>query len=131
MKIAGKLSVLISLVTTLAVSGLAGAHHSASMFDPKQTITMQATVKELQWTQPHSWLQVIAKDDKGATKEWALEIGIMAKKEEGWHRKALKPGDKVTVVIHPLRDGGLGGQLVGITMPDGKVFNGGAGGPAP
>jgi hypothetical protein len=117
-----KLSVVMGFGASLVLATQADAHHSFAMFDLTKTVTMEGTVKELQWTQPHSWLQVMIPDSKGGGTEWSLEIGIMAKPEEGWDRKALVPGDKVTVVVHPLRRGEPGGQLIGITMPNGKVF---------
>lgn len=98
------------------------AHHSHAMFDDTQKLVMEGTVKEFQWTNPHSWLQVMITKD-GATKEWSLEMGSPAGlSRNGWRPKTILPGDKVTVTIHPLKDGNPGGSLVGVKLPNGKTM---------
>jgi translation initiation factor IF-1 len=96
------------------------AHHSHSMFDDTQKIVMEGTVKEFQWTNPHSWLQVMVTDEKGRTAEWSLEMGAPGGlARTGWRPKTVVPGDKVTVSIHPLKDGSAGGQLLTVVLPNG------------
>jgi hypothetical protein len=112
----------LSAALALVVSSQSFAHHSFAQYDTTKTLTMAATVKELEWVQPHSWLDVMVTDDKGVANQWSLELGIMAGRGDGWDRKALKPGDKVTVHVHPLRAGGPGGQVVAVTLPDGKTY---------
>ena len=97
------------------------AHHSHAMFDDKQTMTMDATVKVFEWTNPHSWLQVVVMDETGQAKEWSLEMGSPAGLARGgWRPRTLVAGDKVEVTIHPLKDGNPGGSLVSVLLPDGK-----------
>ena len=99
------------------------AHHSNAMFDASKTIEMEATVKELQWTNPHSWLQIIAPGKDGKPVEYSLEMGSpIGIARNGWRPKTVLPGDKVTVRMHPLKDGANGGQLVSVKLPDGKVM---------
>jgi hypothetical protein len=99
------------------------AHHSFAMFDATKTVEMAGTVKEFQWTNPHSWLQVNVTDQQGVTKEWSLEMGSPGGlARNGWRPKTVVPGDKVTVKIHPLKDGTAGGQLLSVVLPDGKVM---------
>jgi hypothetical protein len=65
----------------------------------------------------------------GKAMQWALEMGPPARQLlRGWKPDSLKPGDSVTVHIHPLKDGSRGGQLVDATLPDGRTV-GGAGAP--
>jgi hypothetical protein len=118
LKILGLAGVAAAL---LAVPAL--AHHSFAMFDATRTVELKGTVKEFQWTNPHSWLQVNVPDDKGAMHEWSLEMGSPGGlARTGWRPKTVVPGDKVTVSIHPLKDGTHGGQLLTVVLPDGKVM---------
>jgi hypothetical protein len=102
----------------LAAAGLAAqpalSHHSFAMFDSKQQVTLSGTVKEFQWTNPHSWLQLnIARGV--ATVEYSIELGspnTMSRK--GWRRTSFKPGDRVTVTMNPMRDGSPGGALLSV-----------------
>ena len=119
----------LAIVMTAAVAAPAFAHHSFAMFDADKLITMKGTVKELEWTNPHSWLRIMIVDQSGKTVQWGLEMGPPARQiQRGWQPDSLKPGDPVTVDIHPLRDGSRGGQLVSAVLPNGKRV-GGAGAP--
>src|SRR5215469_5363891 len=95
------------LAIALAVAaGSATAHHSAAMFDMSKTVTVQGTVKEFQYTNPHSWLQVLVAGPNGKTVEWGFETeGPSTLLRVGIKAKTFKPGDKVTVVACPMRDG--------------------------
>lgn len=96
------------------------AHHSFAMFDNQKTVTLEGTVKEFQWTNPHTWIQVVVKDAAGREAEWSIEGGSPnGLSRDGWSRTALKPGDKVVLQIHPLKDGSNGGSLVSAAV-DGK-----------
>ena len=112
----------------LSAAAPAFAHHSGAMFDAQKTVVVDATVKEFQWTNPHSWVQIVAPDAKGGTSEWGLELGpLVGLQRSGWKPKTLQPGDKVKVSFHPMKDGQPGGSLVSVTFPDGRVLtqNGG------
>jgi hypothetical protein len=109
-----------------AISGVSpvSAHHSYAMFDAGNLVTVDATVKEFQWTNPHSWLQVMV-DNKGVAEEWSLELGpLVVLRRWGWKPHSLNPGDKVKVSVNPLRDGSHGGRLMSIVLPDGKTLSG-------
>jgi hypothetical protein len=120
----------ITAITMLAAAAPAFAHHSFAMFDGEKTMTMTGTVKEVEWTNPHSWLRVMVLDrTTGKPAQWAFEMGPPARQlQRGWKPDSLKPGDSVTVRIHPLKDGSRGGQLVDAVLPDGRTV-GGAGAP--
>lgn len=101
----------------------AWAHHSFAMFDRGRTDTVAGTVKSFEMINPHGWLIVMAPDAQGHMREWALETGgpgQMAR--QGWTATSLAMGDKVTVQIHPMKDGSNGGQLVSATLPNGQTL---------
>lgn len=115
---------LVSLAI-LAGSLPASAHHSFAAFDLSKTVKLEATVKEFQWTNPHSWMQVVVLDPKTkGSKEWALEMtNVALLVRTGWRPATVKQGDKVVLEIHPRRDGGTGGSLMRLTRNDGKMFD--------
>ena len=112
-------------LATLAVAILAvpaSAHHSFAMFDATKNVTLKGTVKEFEWTNPHSWLRVMVLDEKsGKTVMWALELSSPARLTTmGMHSDSVKAGDQVSVTFHPMRDGTRGGQFIQATLPGGK-----------
>ena len=116
---------LLLIVTALCSAPPVQAHHSGAMFDYTRSETFEGTVKEFQWTNPHSWLQLLVADSHGQEVEWSLELGpLVGLQRAGWKPRSLQPGDKVKVIINPLRDGSHGGRLVTVTLPDGHIFNG-------
>jgi hypothetical protein len=121
----------VATAATLAVSALpASAHHSFAMFDATQTVTLNGSVKEFQWTNPHAWIMVNVNNTQGQPETWAIEMnGPGALVRDGWKPKTLTPGMKVEVSIHPLRDGNNGGQFLNVKLPDGSTM--GRGGIAP
>jgi Family of unknown function (DUF6152) len=104
----------------LAVS--ASAHHSFATFDMTKRVTVTGTVKEFQWQNPHIWIFLVV-EDHGQTNVWDVEGGsVVGLKREGWSKDAFKPGDKVTITIHPKRDGTRGGSFVQGTTVSGKFL---------
>ena len=109
-------------MAALALAAPCWAHHSFAMFDMTKTVTLQGTVKQLQWTSPHCFVQVLVPTPNG-TAEWSLEMNsplIMYRK--GWRPGSLRAGDAVTVVIAPTRDGAHGGLLLSAIDPAGKIL---------
>ena len=87
------------------------AHHSFAMYERERTVTLSGTVKEFTWTSPHVTIQVVA-NNRGGLTTWAIEgssPSVLAR--GGWTSTVLKPGDKISLGIHPRKDGGAGGQL--------------------
>ena len=118
---------LAGVGTGLLAAGLLAApafgHHSFAMFDAATTVEYQATVKEFQWTNPHSWLQVMVEDEQGEAVEWSLEMGSPGGlARNGWRPRTVVPGDEITVSLHPLKDGSPGGQLLTVVLPNGEVM---------
>jgi len=123
------MSKLLLLCAIVLPGGSAWGHHSFAMFDLDKEVTLVGAVKEFQWTNPHVWIQILIPDGKGTTTEWRLEAGTPGMlTRTGWKSSMLRPSDRVTAVIHPLKNGAPGGSLIRVTLPNGRVM--GPGGPA-
>jgi hypothetical protein len=122
MKLHYRIALSISL---LAASAPAWVHHSGAMFDSGKEQTLVGTITEYNWVNPHSSFKVSVKDADGKDVVWAIEMNAPQNLvRQGWKRTTLKSGDKVTVVVHPLRDGKPGGSFVAITLADGTKLGG-------
>lgn len=111
------------VAAALCAAPAAYAHHSFAMFDANKTMTIKGTVKEFQWTNPHSWIALETKK-KGKLQSWSFETSSpLNLKRSGWTKYSLKPGDTVSVTYHPRKDGELGGSVVNVTTADGKTLN--------
>src|SRR5436190_6596497 len=114
---------IVSLTAAVAaVAAPAFAHHSFAMFDQQQTVTLQGTVKEFEWVNPHAWLRVTVNDEKtGAPALWALELSSPSRLVTmGMRADSVKAGDAVSVTFHPMKNGSRGGQFIQAVLPDGK-----------
>ena len=101
------------------------AHHSSAMFDRSRTLVLAGTVIEYQFTNPHTWIEVLVENEDGSTTQWSVEAsGRRPMVAMGLPPARLKPGDAVVVRAHPLRDGRNGALFVDITLPDGEVISG-------
>jgi hypothetical protein len=101
----------------------AEAHHSFAMFDMTKTLVITGAVKDFQWSNPHSWLYVLGSEAGKPAETWSLEgLSPSMLTRKGWRSTDLKVGDKVTVVVIPLRDGTLGGAFSLVTLPDGRTL---------
>ena len=114
--------VSLTAVAVAAFTASALAHHSFAMFDQQQTVTLQGTVKEFEWVNPHSWLRVMVNDEKtGAPALWALELSSPSRLVTmGMRADSVKAGDAVSVTFHPMKNGSRGGQFIQAVLPDGK-----------
>ena len=129
-------ALLAALLAGAAVTtSPAWAHHSFAMFDMQHEQTLVGTVKDFQWTNPHSWVWIEVSNAQGGGDLWGLEgMSPNFLERRGWSKHTLSPGDKVSAVIHPLRNGQRGGELMSVTLPDGKqmyMFGGPPAGKAP
>ena len=107
-----------AVAAAVVCASSASAHHSAAMFDQAQSVSLTGTVKQFQWTNPHCYIQLVA--EGRSQEEWSLEMAAPVHLMRlGWKRNSLKPGDRITVTIHPLRDGGKGGEIQTAAMLDG------------
>jgi len=114
----------VSVALAIVASGpLALAHHSSAMFDKSREISLTGVVTDFQWTNPHSWIEIDAKSADGAVIHHSIELGpVRSMTRSGWKSGSLKAGDKVTLIVHPLKNGTPGGLLVRATLPDGSVL---------
>lgn len=112
----------LAVLAAAALSANAAlAHHSPVMFDQTQKVTLTGTVREFQWTNPHSYIQLVVKNDQGQDEEWSLEMAAPTYLyNRGWRPSSVKAGDTLTVTIAPLRKGGQGGLLLQAATADGK-----------
>jgi hypothetical protein len=104
-----------------AAAAPAIAHHSFGMFALDKVVPVTGTVKDYQFKMPHVWIYVTVPGANGRVEEWGFEAhspNIVARK--GWTIKTLKPGDKITLLMHPMRDGSRAGSLIHATLPDGR-----------
>ncbi len=115
--------ILAALSLAAAFAALpAGAHHSYAMFDMNKTVALDATIVRFRWQNPHSFIEANAAV-KGGAELWAIEMNSPNNLvSEGWKRTTLKPGDKVKLYVHPLRDGSKGGSYAGVRLADGKTL---------
>jgi hypothetical protein len=116
------------LVGSLAVMLLwmpssVAAHHSPAVFDRTKEIKLVGVVKEFKWSNPHSWIELEVRNDKGVVETWGVEMNPPSYLiKAGWKRTSIKAGDEVTIMVHPLRNGEKGGQFRSITLPNGQVL---------
>ncbi len=105
-------------------AGTAFAHHSFAMFDRDKEMTLVGVVEDFQWTNPHSWIEVNVPKESGGIDKWSIECNSPNNlSRQGWHSSSLKPGDKISIVIWPLRSGEKGGLFITLTLANGQVLD--------
>jgi hypothetical protein len=118
----GKLQQLMGLGALMAVlTGISpvSAHHSFAMYDAEKIVTVEGTVHEFKWTNPHVLLRVLAASPPGGTvgQVWTMELTAPGQlSRNGWTHATLKAGDAVKVQLRPFRDGRLGGAFVSVSV---------------
>jgi len=111
--------ILLLLLTAIP----AAAHHSGAMFDRDKQVSLTGTIVRFEWTNPHSWIQIDVPNESGGSDTWSVECNSPNNlARQGWKSTSLKPGDKVTIVVHPLRTGEKGGSFLSVTLPGGEVL---------
>ena len=121
------MKLLCAVAMVLALSTPAFTHHGNASFDTSKTVTINGTVTEYIWANPHCFLKFDAKDDTGAVRNWAVEVSNptdMSKR--GWSRTSFKIGDQVTVTLQAVKNGAPVGRLTTVMLPDGTTLPGGA-----
>ena len=106
----------------------ARAHHSFAPYEPTVQIKLSGVVTEFKWGNPHVYFEIDASDPaSGATRHWLIEgASTSILNRAGWKFNMLKPGDKVTVFVSPLRTGEPAALLKKLTLADGRTFSNGA-----
>jgi hypothetical protein len=110
------------LIALCIVASTTFAHHASIGVDRTKTVTVEGTVKEFKWGNPHAWLELqVTRDNKSEL--WNFEMLPPSYLiPAGWTRSTVKAGDKVKVTANGMIDGSPGGLFVSITLPDGKTL---------
>ena len=107
----------------LLIAATLVAHHSGVEFDNTKVVELNGTIKEFQFKNPHTWIQVLVPDAKGTNVEWSLEWGAPnTLGREGIRPTSFPPGAKVTVRFNPMRNGAPAGLFLGAKFQDGKTI---------
>jgi hypothetical protein len=113
------------LAALCALALPAAAHHSFAMFDQKKVMTLEGTVQQFQWTNPHAFIELDVAAP-GRTQRWSIELNSPNNlTRQGWRRSSLAAGDRITVRIAPLRNGHPGGLFLDLRKADGTVLDSG------
>ncbi len=105
----------LSTIATISVS----AHHSFAAFDMTQEKTITGVVSRFDWTNPHTFIWVDVVNDKGVTESWAIEgMSPNYLGRRGWSKNSVKPGEKITVSVRPLKEGKTGGMFIRAQIGD-------------
>jgi hypothetical protein len=113
---------LASLIALGAV--VAEAHHSYGEFNMDAEKVITGTVKKFDWTNPHSWIWIDVPNEQGGADTWGIEgMSPNYLSRRGWTRTTLKPGDKLSITIHPLKNGEHGGSFVSAKRPNGETLS--------
>jgi len=113
---------IVGAVAALVATALAFpaiAHHSYAMFDQTKVLYLSGALKELEFVNPHVWVNVIVTNDMGPA-TWQFEGGAPTQMVRlGWVKEDFKSGENVEIGYRPMKDGSRGGQLMSVKFPDG------------
>lgn len=111
----------IAIIAAQAVATTAWAHHSHGNYQMTEYTELDGTVTDVYWINPHAWIYMDVETENGM-ENWAMEAaGASTLTRVGIAEDELKPGDKIHVKCHALRDGSNGCLLGFVTTPDGVV----------
>jgi len=122
-----RIAVLTTMMGALLIgaAGRVAAHHSPVMFDMTKSVTIEGTVVEFSWTNPHSSIQLDVPNASGAMERWGVEMGSPSSMvKAGWKSTILRAGEHVSVTVRPMKSGERGGMFVSIKLADGRVLGG-------
>jgi hypothetical protein len=103
----------------------AASHHSFAMFNQREIMTLEGTVRQFQWTNPHAFIELDVRQGND-TRTWSIELNSPNNlTRQGWRRNSLRPGERITLRMNPLRDGATGGLFLDLRKADGTVLDSG------
>ena len=120
----GLFCVAVALVVglSLAVGTLSAHHGRGQTYNGDQELSVDGTVTEFSWRNPHVTLFLDAVDADGKVVSWGFEISnVSTMSRQGWSRNIFKPGQEVSVTYNPARSGAPIGVLRHVTLPDGTI----------
>ena len=107
-----------------AVFPLAAHHSFAAEFDSSKQVTLEGKVVQMEWVNPHSWLQIDVTKADGTVERWKIEGGSPSVLLRlGWNRNSLPPGTRIKVVAFQAKDGSLRASSRDIEFPDGRKMD--------
>ena len=110
---------VIAALTISTATATVSAHHSFAAFDMAKQETITGVVSRFDWTNPHTFIFVDVPNDKGVVETWAIEgMSPNYLGRRGWSKNSVKPGDKITVSIRPLKEGKTGGMFIRAQIGD-------------
>jgi hypothetical protein len=120
-----RIRAVLPWILATCVTAAVAAHHSTSEFDYTRQVTIKGIVKEVQWTNPHSYIQLMVDGEGGKKIQWSVEIGSPSLNiNMGWRKTSVKAGDVVTMNIAPARSGKPYGTLRVLTFANGQKLEG-------
>jgi hypothetical protein len=113
----------IAALVLCAAPAPADAHHSLSPYIRTRADVLIGRVKEFAWTNPHTWLTILARGEDGTVSEWTFEgVSTANLIDAGFRKDTMNPGDPVSVAYNPRRDGKPGGMFFAVTFADGRTL---------
>jgi hypothetical protein len=111
-------------VSALCLASLpAAAHHSLAPYIQTRAESVVGTVKEFSWTNPHTWLTLLVRDEKGEMVEWVFEgLDTSRLATAGFKKDSVVPGDTISVTFNPRRDRKPGGLFMAVTFTNGSTL---------
>ena len=118
----GVLPVVVGVASFFAAAAAVAHHSFAAEFDVNRPIKLTGTVTKIEWTNPHAWVFVDAKDDKGATQNWAIElVGINDLLRLGWGRDKVKTGDVISIDGFGAKNGTNTVNAASVSLANGEL----------
>jgi len=117
----------VSAIAAMGTAATLSAHHSFAAFDMSKEQTITGVVSRFDWTNPHCFIWVDVTNDKGVVESWGIEgMSPNFLGRRGWSKTSVKPGDKITVSVRPLKEGKTGGMFIRAQIGDRVLLPGGA-----
>ena len=114
---------MAGLIVAVWLTTTIGAHHSPAAFDRTKQVTLTGIVTSFKWSNPHSWIEMDVANASGGVEKWAVEMTSPTYLvRAGWKSTSVKPGDKITVTVNPVRSGEPTGIFLNAVLPDGRTL---------
>jgi len=105
-------------------AGPAFAHHSVAEYDMTAISSIKGTVTKFEWSNPHAYIYIQAKDDKGVVVEWTAELASLGMLSRiNWKKETVKPGDEITIYGNRAKDGRTIMRLEKIAFSNGQELS--------